>query len=127
MDIKQSGQSRLPAGWRTFSPSTLLRVSPQAGLLLINIVLWVVFGLIADGFLSSFNLFTLSRDIAIFTPGGLAQMVVISMGEMNLSVGAIGVVAAIFAGCRMQLVGVPFCLAAGLSLLHSSTIGCLSG
>lgn len=127
MDIKQSGQSRLPTGWRTFSPSTLLRVSPQAGLLLVNIVLWVVFGLIADGFLSSFNLFTLSRDIAIFTAIGFAQMVVLSMGEMNLSVGAIGGVAAIFAGWLMQVLGVPIWLAAVLALLLGTGMGWFNG
>src|SRR5258708_40291686 len=103
MDIKQSGQSRLPAGWRTFSPSTLLRVSPQAGLLLVNFVLWVAFGLIADGFLSSFNLFTLSREIAIFTAIVLAQMVVLSMQHVNLSVVAIGGVAAHFAGRLVEV------------------------
>ncbi len=90
MDIRQRWQRPTPSGWRAFSPLTLLRVSTQAGLLLVDIVLWVVFGLAAEGFLSSFNVFTLSRDIALFTAIGLAQMVVLSMGEMNLAVGAIG-------------------------------------
>src|SRR5258708_23753718 len=90
MDIRQRWQRPPPPGWRAFSPLTLLRVSTQAGLLLVDIVLWVVFGLAAEGFLSSFNVFTLSRDIALFTAIGLAQMVVLSMGEIHLAVRAIG-------------------------------------
>jgi ribose transport system permease protein len=127
MDSKQSGQSRIFSGWRIFSPSTLLRVSPQVGLLLVNIVLWVIFGLVAGGFLSSFNLFTLGRDIALFTAIGLAQMIAISMGEMNLSVGAIGGVAAIFAGWLMQVLGVPILPAAILAVLLGAGMGWFNG
>src|SRR5258708_13460860 len=126
MDSKQSGQSRIFSGWRTFSPSTLLRVSPQAGLLLVNIVLWVIFGLVAGGFLSGFNLFTLGRDIALFTAIGLAQMIAISMGEMNLSVGAIVGVAAIFAGWLIQVLGDPIPPPAILPALLLAGIPCLN-
>src|SRR5258708_22596830 len=117
MDIRQRWQRPPPPGWRAFSPLTLLRVSTQAGLLLVDIVLWVVFGLAAEGFLSSFNVFTLSRDIALFTAIGLAQMVVVSMGEMNLAVGAIGGGSAIFAGWLMPALGGPVLPAALLSVL----------
>src|SRR5260221_677150 len=127
MDIRQRWQRPTPSGWRAFSPLTLLRVSTQAGLLLVDIVLWVVFGLAAEGFLSSFNVFTLSRDIALFTAIGLAQMVVLSMGEMNLAVGAIGGVAAIFAGWLMQVLGVPIWLAAVLALLLGTGMGWFNG
>jgi len=127
MDRKQGGQSCISSGWRTFSPLTRLRVSPQAGLLLATIVLWVIFGLTTDGFLSSFNLFALGRDIALFTAIGLAQMVALSMGEMNLSVGAIGGVAAIFAGWLMQVLGVPILLTVILAILLGAGMGWFNG
>ena len=127
MDIRQRWQRPTPSGWRAFSPLTLLRVSTQAGLFLVDIVLWVVFGLAAEGFLSSFNVFTLSRDIALFTAIGLAQMVVLSMGEMNLAVGAIGGVAAIFAGWLMQALEVPVLPAAHLAILLGGSMGWYNG
>ncbi|BCL79086.1 ABC transporter permease [Ktedonobacteria bacterium brp13] len=127
MNTKQGGSSRLSFGGRTLIPSTLLRISPQAGLLLVNLLLWAIFGLVADGFLSSFNLFALSRDIALFTAIGFAQMLAISMGEMNLSVGAIGGVAAIFAGWLMQAFGIPFVLAAVLTILLGAVMGWFNG
>lgn len=101
MDIRQRWQRPTPSGWRAFSPLTLLRVSTQAGLLLVDIVLWVVFGLAAEGFLSSFNVFTLSRDIALFT--------------------------AIFAGWLMQALGVPVLPAALLAILLGGSMGWFNG
>src|SRR5260370_35028508 len=127
MDNRERWQRATPSGWRAFSPLTLLGVSTQAGLVLVDIVLWVVFGLGAEAFLSSFNVFTLSRDIALFTAIGLAQMVVLSMGEMNLAVGAIGGVAAIFAGWLMQALGVPVLPPALRAILFGGALGWYNG
>src|SRR5260370_2887033 len=104
MDIRKRWQRPTPSGWRAFSPLTLLRVSTQAGLLLVDIVLWVAFGLAAEGVLSSFNLFTLSRDIALFTAIGLAQVVGLLIGAIKLWVWAFWGAAAVLPEWRMQAV-----------------------
>src|SRR5512135_3515712 len=83
-----------------------LRAWSRLGLLSVNIVFWVLFAVFAPGFLSDYNLFTLLRFASIQIVVGLAQMVMFSAGEMNLAVGAIGAVAAIFSGGLMQALGV---------------------
>ncbi len=116
-----------PPSGRSLRLSTVVRASTQAGLLLADAALWVFFALVAQGFLSSFNLFTLGRDIAIFTVIGFAQMVVLSLGGMNLAVGAIGGVAAIVGGWLMQAVGLPAPLAAALAVLLGGAMGLFNG
>jgi ribose transport system permease protein len=107
--------------------ATIVRLSTQGGLLLVDVALWVFFGVVAQGFLSGFNLFALGRDIAIFTVIGLAQMVVLSMGAMNLAVGAIGGVVAIFAGWLMQAVGLPARLGVLLAVALGTSMGWFNG
>jgi ribose transport system permease protein len=116
----------LPAG-RALRFTTIVRLSTQGGLLLVVAALWVLFGAVAPGFLSSFNRFALGRDIAIFTVIGFAQMVVLSMGAMNLAVGAIGGGVAIFGGWLMQVVGLPAPLAVVLALLLGAAMGWFDG
>jgi ribose transport system permease protein len=116
----------LPAG-RALRFTTIVRLSTQGGLLLVVAALWVLFGVVAPGFLSGFNRFALGRDIAIFTVIGFAQMVVLSMGAMNLAVGAIGGGVAIFGGWLMQVVGLPTPLAAVLALLLGAAMGWFDG
>jgi ribose transport system permease protein len=116
----------LPVG-RALRFTTIVRLSTQGGLLLVVAALWVLFGAVAPGFLSSFNRFALGRDIAIFTVIGFAQMVVLSMGAMNLAVGAIGGGVAIFGGWLMQVVGLPAPLAVVLALLLGAAMGWFDG
>jgi ribose transport system permease protein len=108
-------------------PGALSRLSTQGGLFIILIVLWSVFGAIDQGFLGSFNTFTLGRDVAIFTVIGLAQMVVLSTGGMNLAVGAIGGVSAITLGWLMQSVGLATIPAIGIALVAGTLLGWLNG
>jgi ribose transport system permease protein len=112
---------------RALQPSTLARLSTQGGLFVIVVALWAVFGATATGFLGSFNEFAIGRDIAIFTVIGLAQMVVLSTGGMNLAVGAIGGVAAILAGWLMQSVGCPTALAVVAALAAGTFLGWFNG
>ena len=110
-----------PAPRRTLS-SFLLRGSTQVGLFLILVVLWAVFANLAPGFLSKFNLNSLLRSVAVDIVVGFAQMVVLATGGMNLSVGAIGVCAVMFAGYLMQVLGLPIPVAiAGTLALASVT------
>ena len=67
--------------------------SSQFGLLVIIIAFWVVFSWRAPGFVSSFNLFSVGRALAVDIVIGFAQMAALATGGMNLSVGSIGVCA----------------------------------
>ena len=84
-------------------------------------------GLARPEFFSAFNVFVLLSTVALATLIALAQMVVIALGQMNLSVGAIGgLVAIAFAGV-MQVWGVPPPLAVLGGLGLGAACGALNG
>src|SRR4051812_57383 len=95
----------------------------QVSLLVIVLAFWVVFSSLAPGFLSSFNLFTLGRALAVDIVIGFSQMVVLATGGMNLAVGAIGVCAVMTGGYLMQTLGLP----APLAILGALALGALLG
>ncbi len=99
----------------------------RLGLLLVTGLFWLLFAWQAKGFLNSFNIFTLLRFASIQVMVGFAQMIALSAGEMDLSVGAIGCGVAMFSGALMQLLHVPFPLAILFGLLLGATAGLFNG
>ena len=97
------------------------------GLLLVVAAFWGLFMWRAEGFLDEYNLFTLVRLASVQIMIAFSQMVPMSAGEMNLSIGAIGGIAAMFAGAMMELLGVPPLLAIGISLAVAVFLGWLNG
>jgi ribose transport system permease protein len=91
-------------------------------LLVVTAGFWIFFSVAASGFTSDFNLFSLVRFAAIQITIGFAQMVALSIGDMNLAVGAIGGATGMIAGWVMQVLGLPpeaavlFALAVGMLL-----------
>src|SRR5680860_1633451 len=79
-----------------------LRVLDRTGLLGVIVIFWAVFIVFADGFLNRITVFGLSRTIAVTAVIGMAQMVVLSIGQMNLAVGAIGGMIGVLTGWLMQ-------------------------
>ena len=79
----------------------------QFGLLCLVVTFIIIFSTVTDGFTSRFNIFALSRVVAIDIMIGLAMMVVILTGGLNLALGAIGVCAAMFGGWCMETMGIP--------------------
>jgi ribose transport system permease protein len=104
-----------------------LNVVDRLGLFSVILVFWTVFILFAQGFLAPITTFGMSRSIAITTMIGLAQMVVLSIGQMNLAVGAIGGMVGVATGWMMQVLGLPIWLAIGGGLLLGALIGWLNG
>ncbi|TMF96374.1 MAG: ABC transporter permease [Chloroflexi bacterium] len=101
----------------------LLRTLGLLALLIITAGFWIFFSVFATGFTSDFNVFFLLRSAAIAVTIGFAQMVVLSIGDMNLSVGAIGGATGMFAGWLMQVLGVPPALAVLLAIALGTTLG----
>ena len=99
----------------------------QLGLFVILIGFWIFFSSLAPGFLSSFNLFNLGREVARDIVIGFAQMVVLATGGMNLAVGSIGVCAVMTAGTLMQTFALPVPLALAGALLLGALLGWLNG
>jgi ribose transport system permease protein len=97
------------------------------GLLLVNTGFWALLAGFAAGFFTDFNLFTLLRLASIQIMIGFAQMVVLSIGDMNLAVGAIGGAVAIFAGYLMESAALPQEVALPLAVLLGLLLGLANG
>ena len=100
----------------------LLQQVALLALLIVTAGFWIYFSVSAPGFTSDFNLFSLLRFAAIQIVIGFAQMVALSIGDLNLAVGAIGGAMGMLAGWTMQVLGLPpevailFGLVAGMLL-----------
>lgn len=82
----------------------------QADLSSVIVPIIVIFAILAatsEGFLSSYNMYSIFQSVPIFVIVGLAQMVVLSLGQMNLAVGSIGVLSSVVFGIAMQQWGLP--------------------
>lgn len=86
------------------------------GPLLIILVAIAVVGTLNPSFLSPFNIQILLLAIAVNALIAFSQLIIIAIGQMNLSVGAIGGLSAIAFGGMMEVWGLPWPLAASLSL-----------
>ena len=87
----------------------------------------VVIGSLRPAFLSSFNIQVLLAAVAVNAVIAMAQMIIIAVGQMNLSVGAIGGLAAISFAGMMQVWGLPPLPAAALALLIGLVCGLANG
>ncbi len=109
--------------------STLMRIvlSNEFGLAVLLALTFLVFASVLPGFSSKFSLFTMGRQIGIDTMIGLAMMAVIVTGGLDLSVGAIGVCAAMLFGFLAQAMGVPLILAVPLAIGFGAGLGFING
>lgn len=108
----------------------LARLSGQSttgGLLLLTAISWLVYQSIGEGFLSSFNLFTLSQLASETAVIGLAQLVIIVIGRLNLAVGAVGAVVVMFTGWLIGVAGVNPVLGIVCGLLLGGAAAALIG
>ena len=97
------------------------------GLLLIDVVGMVVLSVARPQFLSTYNLFVTGRDLSILLLVALAQMIVLSLGQMNLSIGSIGGLVAIIESGLMVRYGVPVPVALAAGLVLGVVCGLING
>ncbi len=108
---------------------TLSRLTEYSwvGLLVIVAVLVIVMSVVSHSFLSDFNVFVVLRSVATAVLIGAAQMTVLSIGQMNLSVGAIGGLVAITTGGIMDAFGLPVWLSIVGGLAAGAACGAFNG
>jgi ribose transport system permease protein len=87
----------------------------------------LVLSVVTPSFLSTYNLFITGRDLSILLLVALAQMVVLSLGQMNLSIGAIGGLVAIIESGLMVRYGLPVPVALLSGLLLGIVCGVING
>src|SRR5215472_11760065 len=91
------------------------------------IVIWVIFWLLNPNFLTPRNLTNLVLQLAAIGTISVGIVLVLLLGEIDLSVGAVsGLCAAIMAVLNVQH-GVPPALAIAVAVLAGATIGALQG
>jgi ribose transport system permease protein len=112
---------------RQGSGTLRLLLSNEFGLAVLIAIAFTAFAVSLPGFTSPFSLFTIGRQIGIDTMIGLAMMAVIVTGGLDLSVGAIGVCAAMVFGWLAQMMGVPLPLAIPMAILFGTFLGFING
>lgn len=115
------------AGMGRSSGGLRLILSNEFGLAVLIALTFATFSLTLTGFTSPFSLFTIGRQIGIDTMIGFAMMAVIVTGGLDLSVGAIGVCAAMTFGWMVQVIGMPIVAAIPLVVLFGATLGLING
>lgn len=97
------------------------------GPLLVVVAAVAIVGALNPSFLSPFNIQILLLAIAVNAMIAFSQMIIIAIGQMNLSVGAIGGLAAIAFGGMMEVWGIPWPIAALLALALGLFAGLANG
>jgi len=106
--------------------ASLLRRS-DLSVVLATVVLFVIFALGSESFLTQYNLFNMGRTAALYVFVAMGQAIVVVIGGMNLSLGAIGGLSVVMAGMAMQDWGLPPALAFALALLVGIAAGLANG
>jgi ribose transport system permease protein len=105
----------------------LWRRSDWAGLALVTLVAIIVIAWLSPNFLSAYNIQVLLLAVSVNALVAYSQMIIIAIGQMNLSVGAIGGLAAISFAGMMEVWRLPIPLAAALALGIGLLAGVLNG
>ncbi len=100
-----------------------LRRTEWFGLLVIAILGALILATVNPSFLSSFNIYVMLLGFSLSIMVAMSQMVILAIGQMNLSVGAIGGLAAISFAGMMEVWGLPIPVA----ILAGLAIGVLCG
>jgi ribose transport system permease protein len=101
--------------------------SGNFGLFVAALVLFAVLSIFSSSFLTSFNMYTIGRTLSLYAFIGLSQAIVLVVGDMNLSVGAIGGLSTITVGYLIDIRHFPGWLALIIALMVGIFCGALNG
>jgi ribose transport system permease protein len=113
----------LPLGKRILS---IFITRSETSVIAATIVLCAIFST-SQGFISAYNIFNVSRTAALFIIIAIGQSMVIIIGGMNISLGAIGGLAVICMGYMVQVLHVNEGAAILIGLIIGMTAGFLNG
>ena len=116
------------AGRRT--PSTVIASllhRSDISVVLATLALFVIFSIGSESFLTEYNLFNMGRTAALYVFVAIGQAIVVVIGGMNLSLGAIGGLSVVMAGMAMQDYHLDPPVALGVALVVGSLAGLFNG
>jgi ribose transport system permease protein len=88
---------------------------------------FVMLALLSPAFLTEFNLYVMLRSFCVVLVVAFAQMLTLGVGQLNLSIGALGGLVAVIVGGIMEKLGFPIPLAVALGLMIGAAGGFLNG
>lgn len=91
------------------------------------VLLVIVFSVTTESFLSSYNLFNLSRTATLYAFIAGAQLMVAVIGGMNLAVGAVGALSSVILGILLQDMGMNTGLAVFITICVGLVCGVVNG
>ena len=91
------------------------------------VLLFLVFTIFTENFMTAYNLFNLSRNVAIFIFVALGQAMVLVIGAMNLSLGSIGAISVVAMGYCTQILGISPWISAIIALAVGILCGTING
>ena len=101
--------------------------NPLSGVLAALVIIFIVSSLISANFLSPFNMTIIARAMAFVGLVTIAQAMIMTLGELDLSLGAIGGLCGVIGGLLMVQLGLPPYLALLLALLLGTMLGLING
>lgn len=99
----------------------------DTSVVLATLLLFILFAFSNSSFLTPFNLFNVGRTASLYVFVALGQAIVIVIGGMNLSLGAIGGLTVVIAGWSMDTMGLSPWIGVPLALLAGTAAGFLNG
>ena len=106
--------------------TSLLRRS-DINVVLATLGLFALLSVASESFLSSYNLFNVSRTASLYVFVAMGQAIPLVVGGMNLSLGYIGGLSVVFAGVAMQDLGLDPVIALPIAITVGLACGLLNG
>ncbi|RKR91198.1 monosaccharide ABC transporter membrane protein (CUT2 family) [Micromonospora pisi] len=109
-------------------PGIPLWANPRLGLVVLLIGLVVLFSTLRPAFLNTaLTLVPLQADISVYAVVGLAQLMVLSLGHMNMAVGRMAAMSAFAMGLAYDRLDVPLPVGLVIGLAVGTLLGALAG
>jgi len=105
-----------------------LWANPRVGLVVVLIVLITMFSIVRPAFLDTrLTLVPIQSDIAVYVVVGLAQLMVLSLGHMNVAVGRMAAMSAFAMGLAHDRLGADLVVSLIAGLAMGTLLGALAG
>lgn len=99
----------------------------ETGIVIAAGMLFFLFSVTSESFLTAYNIFNISRTLSLYIFIALAQAMAIVVGGLNLSVGAIGGLVTITAGYFLDVLGFSGWIAVPAAILVGLLAGAVNG
>lgn len=104
----------------------IIRRSDSSAIIAV-LILFLVFSIFTDNFLTKGNIFNVSRNASLYIFVAIGQSMVLITGGMNLSLGAIGGLSVVAAGFSMDVLHLPGIVATIIALCVGLIAGAFNG